>query len=1266
MTIRGVQLRAILIPVGIAVFSILSLSWYGFVYIPSQQRYLNERNIRLLRILGAQIASKVNNFDGAMDNAVQSFRAQSKPIDSSTRKEFGQYVSQFIPELSVLDQPDEDEVLRKSEQHADMFDDPPRVQIVLDEGTHYLYLFYKLRVDVAAPPAFVKFSAKADIEKLLSNDLSSRPEFDTLAIVDFDGRVVAQSKSGAKLSRFDRLTGTVTTSANAPAKEFGTLKATGNIADVTIGGAEYKMYVQPVQLSLLKEDGKTPEEWGLCGLVRVDDFRKNSSAIAPTYWVMLVAALAVLCLAIPLTKLHVLNPRERFHGTDGVMTAITTFLMTGLLTFGLVDAQYFWIFRNNLDDDLGKIADTIRNNLRSEVEAIQKELDDRVKSLPKGYEDKQSTGSPPQIHFQEGTADYQVVCKPSYACNDRVLDAPNITAGRQYGFFDLIVWTDRDGQQRIKWTAAKGITPFINTSSFQYHDDVERALAFPNEPQRGATVLKSPNTGKPLTVFWSTLPKGFAPNLGSVSIATRPLSVSNPVLPKDMEFAVLDATGMVLFHSDPARNLNENFFEECGNDSGLIARVVSRTSGTLTTNYLGASHRLFVTPLKLTESAGFKPPEWSLVVFQDLLVFETLNLETLVLGAVLFVLYAMLLAVGWGLLYFFRPDDVVKWFWPDSAKALRYDWSAWLNLALSVAVLAMLFRASPLRILLQTAFFCMVAAAATFVIVSLSDLPKSSREDWKKHFLFARISFLLVTAVVPAIACFQVSYQFESSLLNRRGDFYLRSAAVTRSNRIDQGIAPLRLCQESKDCPMRAEFRKRQLENNWDVDTIRPPAESAGVVLRPNWLNQFLTFLHITYNRVAGDLKQAAPGDPNRQDPDEPLQTDIRLSSAPAAPPIQTGFSLWLVAMAGAVVVTLLFRLVVLPFFVLDAYIPPGVTASHDGKLECNLLLVGPPGSEKTKALKNNARLIFDVRSPTWADDMNSLTLSDRGTIGIDHLEYRFGNSRFRSRLLSFLEELLYQRHYRVWISSTRNPVDQLVESGTTMELEQWQRLFQSFRLESVGIVVSPESNSVNEIKELVQRRTGGKPSELEDRILKECEHAPKLWSIARGVLEQCSDASPDPEQVLFEIGVAAAPLYHAIWTACSKDEKLVLRQLAEEGVVNPRNTRVTARLLRSGLVRRDPIFRLMNETFTTFILEDLQSDEILAWEHEGVRLPWSSIATTMITIVAALTGLVLLTWQQLVYDWVGYVPALAPAVPSVLKLFASIQQRGAKSEMSA
>ncbi|PYS18308.1 MAG: hypothetical protein DMG11_33660 [Acidobacteria bacterium] len=91
-----------------------------------------------------------------------------------------------------------------------------------------------------------------------------------------------------------------------------------------------------------------------------------------------------------------------------------------------------------------------------------------------------------------------------------------------------------------------------------------------------------------------------------------------------------------------------------------------------------------------------------------------------------------------------------------------------------------------------------------------------------------------------------------------------------------------------------------------------------------------------------------------------------------------------------------------------------------------------------------------------------------------------------------------------------------------------------------------------------------------------------------------------------------------------------------------------------------------MNKTFRRFVLHDLQSDGLLAWEHEGVRLPWSSIATTMLTVALSLIGVLLLTWQQLVDAWIGYVPALAPAVPTVLKLFASVQRNAKPGGMVA
>src|SRR5438093_12647246 len=75
-----------------------------------------------------------------------------------------------------------------------------------------------------------------------------------------------------------------------------------------------------------------PEEWVLCGFVRVDRFRAEGAAISYTYLLWFSTALAAICLGIPLVKLRGLGPRERFSAHDGVWVCVTTFAAAGLLT----------------------------------------------------------------------------------------------------------------------------------------------------------------------------------------------------------------------------------------------------------------------------------------------------------------------------------------------------------------------------------------------------------------------------------------------------------------------------------------------------------------------------------------------------------------------------------------------------------------------------------------------------------------------------------------------------------------------------------------------------------------------------------------------------------------------------------------------------------------------------------------------------------------------------------------------------------------------
>ena len=94
MTIRAVRLRAVLLPLGVAFLSIAALGWYGLVRIPAQERYLNERNLRILRTRGAQLKAKVDNFDRAIDHALESYHAENVRSDQ-LREWLDEYVRLF-------------------------------------------------------------------------------------------------------------------------------------------------------------------------------------------------------------------------------------------------------------------------------------------------------------------------------------------------------------------------------------------------------------------------------------------------------------------------------------------------------------------------------------------------------------------------------------------------------------------------------------------------------------------------------------------------------------------------------------------------------------------------------------------------------------------------------------------------------------------------------------------------------------------------------------------------------------------------------------------------------------------------------------------------------------------------------------------------------------------------------------------------------------------------------------------------------------------
>jgi hypothetical protein len=1256
MRIRGGELRGVLVPVGVAAAFILALAWYGVYWIPAQQRYLNESNLRVLRTMSAQIKARVDNFDQAIDHAIDSFPA------SADSTQFQDYVRMFTPELQILDKPRPAPVDHQGVEHL-VFrraGDPPRVVARRDEGRMFLYLGYYHAVD-DDHKAPVTVIGRSDIEKVAAPFLSAGNRFDAVLLVDRDGSVIAQkSPSGIELARVDSLVAPLTALQADDLKKkgltvFDSLRTSTQILDVKLGDAPYKLYLQPIQLSLNRaeepaanggKDRDEPEEWALCGLFRTDHFRAESSAISYTYVIGFSVLLALVFVAIPLLKLQVLSPRERLRDGDGVLVGLTTFAAAALLTFCVTDGEFYAVvFRNTTDRQLKDLAQALKSNLTDEIGEIRQQqsiLDHDAGAWEHlGYPDHRSLPYYQAHAFGEqsesGRPLFQLGekqdCDPREACKERLLARLPSTL-LPYPFFDRAIWYDAGGWERIKWTTKERVTPFINLKEAQLpdFDDVTRVSSA--AAANGIDVIQSPTTGEAVTVFWRTVspPDPGSKLAGQWMSMSTPLSLRQPVLPPGVRFAVVDPDGLVLFHSDPTRSLKQNFFEETEHARPLEAAALGRYDDLVTGDYEGRRHRFHVTPIDARLSGTARP--WSLIVFQDTRVPETVNLEILTLAVGLFAIYAVLLAGVWAGASVFWTGYPAKWFWPDRFKAAAYRRVVAVNAVLAAGCLGLVFMVESTALIIGTVAVAFAGLAATFAILTRDQPETTSSDDpgWHQVFCWARVSLIAILAVTPALACFSVACQFETRLLIKSGQASFARQLDLRKRRITEEAGRLPFCSGDEACTslmsLKAFIEKRS-EPGRDVYVAQffgTRRISADVGREPTLLDHPVTYgaldrvlalLHRSYNDIGSELTAAIPNPDNQRwfvvEPRTLVHQDHQEDSALLASDLSAATALpgpgYLVALTALIVVLyLLVQYVSVRLFLVHLQGQPAGGGTRTTDAAQNVLLIGPPGSGKTARLTGNTCLrVVNVRTMAPVE-----VSAGSEPIGIDHFEYGFDDPESRDQMLHVLEELIYRRKRTVWVATTRDPwrrvQGQRAAEGTGAGLpdrDRWVRLFKSFTVQNVGL----------------------------------------------------------EERVVSQTGDAAAPYYEVLWAGCSSEERLALRQLAEEGVVNPNNESVLTPLVQDGLIVHNATFHVMNETFRRFILQKESSSTVEEWEREGVVLPWGTIRTTMITVAVGLAGLLLLTQQQLVEAWVGYIPTLAPAIPTAIKLLGSVG-RGGKAIM--
>ena len=136
-----------------------------------------------------------------------------------------------------------------------------------------------------------------------------------------------------------------------------------------------------------------------------------------------------------------------------------------------------------------------------------------------------------------------------------------------------------------------------------------------------------------------------------------------------------------------------------------------------------------------------------------------------------------------------------------------------------------------------------------------------------------------------------------------------------------------------------------------------------------------------------------------------------------------------------------------------------------------------------------------------------------------------------------------------------------------------------------------------------------------------------------------------NPEDILLRIESLATPYYYGIWNTFSRDEKLIIHDLARDQFANLKNIQTVTDLLQKGIFRFDPCgsLQLMNKSFNNFVLEAVREDEEMMMENEmRKRGTWNSLKVVIILVALGILLFLSVGQQSMITNLNTIITALA------------------------
>ena len=1292
------------------------LTYYLF-YVRNQSAYFTERSFRSLSLVGQQIALKVESAGTVLKNSTEQF-VNPKDPGSPTKFDFiksdKENLDGLLKSLRDLNS-DSPQIIPFSLQRraadGQELSSTTISGVSEDEGVLWLYLNYSSQP--TADKQVVVVNARTDFRNLLQPLLALRENIGDAAGDQFQDLLIAEATNGKvffqldpselRLASLDKLT-TYDEQRKFEVKE---LAQASTLAEVKLAGSSFKAFFDPLELSL-RPTGSTNANtlWIIAGLIRSESFRAEVWSVSYALLILCAFVTALLLLNWPFIKLVLIGPKDRLRTADIYFLTFSTIVVLAVLTsFGLYWYSY-WKIGGQLDSQLSSLSVEVKANFNEELNAALRELQtlaangdvlDRLKETKADAQNSKT--NPGENHGSEDkNPERSKVCLDPVCGRHDILSDDSIKHG-PYPFFDTAVWLDQTGMQNAKWTVQQSTTNYIDVSARPYFQNLRIQNSQSIELEKG----KNPTEFSLQPIISKTT------GLNEVEIAihapndqkwitafdTRLISLMQPVLPAGFGFLIIDKSGKVLFHSDEAHHLGENFIRECDDDPRLRSAVIGKNGIPLDVRYLGQDHSVLVTGIDHF-------PEWSLIVFRTKQTLRSAYLEMLSLVSLLFLLYSLILMTALTLFYLVNFKNQRRaWLWPSRKKTEVYYQSFSLLLILTMI-------AVPLVILLHGQWLIGITTFISFVGISIyfAHLRQGfsglfarlftlllSRSNWFWRYEIAYVLnlaiLLMLVAILPAAAFFKYAFHSEMALFIKHGQFTLASSIAKRNLRIRSQYADIQGADSS--------FVHQRIALKWDIydkfffkteepvdDGTPCPNES-----RPDRILAMTQLLPLSNQTSIERRGLLNPSSSECCRWETPAHGVLRLHLDNAAakdldethlvtniPPLGIpGFGWIVVFLLAFIPFFLWLHFIIRKVYLLDIHRPSSYPLKKllQDESDRNLFIVlEAPFTERLTVTKPDVSLI-DLQSvanaPDWADSVIDKNIQSFSAVAIDHFDYKLTDAKMNEQKIKLLEKLLEANRRVVVLSDFEPSLYQFGNGNSGADDDghdgagRWAGLMSMFfkeYAEDLG-----DSDEFIALLEAEKERLGksdlkGEPPDnlgkLIDMLIAECDHKLPLQNIGRQILEQKNFVNLTPDHLLNRILSQARTYYMDIWNNCSPDERLTLFHLAQDRLLSHRDPDIQP-LMRRGLIVRDSDIHLMNESFRQFVKSTEQVADV-AHHEETVRRGslWNTLKGPLLVILSAVAVFLFVTQRDLYTSSLGVLTAITTLIPALFKLLSLFQ----------